>query len=249
MKMTSHALIRGLLAAIPLWYCQPACALALSYSTTFDGISDVTQGSGAITLEEDPGSDFFGRTFNAPSRCCVLNGTTPTGYGFYDDFVFQVTAGSVSSIVATLDSASERIADLQERLYAVNVDGILNTVPTFGTPTGPVLHGWTDIGDGASINILDGILRGGEYVLEIRGNVTGSGGGSYAGTIDFSPSAVPVPTTLPMLLGGFAMTLLIGRRRQQPVASSIAPTKPGRPGEPNVKVSPDNEHQHQRRDG
>jgi hypothetical protein len=56
------------------------------------------------------------------------------------------------------------------------------------------------------------LLAPGSYVLEIRGNVTGSAGGSYSGVLNLAPAPVPLPAALPLLLSGIG---LFGVIRQQ----------------------------------
>jgi hypothetical protein len=46
-------------------------------------------------------------------------------------------------------------------------------------------------------------LAAGTYVLEIRGDVTGSDGGTYSGSLNLNP--VPLPAALPLLLSGFGL--------------------------------------------
>ena len=48
------------------------------------------------------------------------------------------------------------------------------------------------------------MLASGTYVLEVRGDVTGTGGGSYAGLIDLQP--VPLPAALPLILSGLGLS-------------------------------------------
>ena len=47
------------------------------------------------------------------------------------------------------------------------------------------------------------MLNAGSYVLEVRGNVTGSAGGSYSGSLNLVPT--PVPAALPLLLSGLGI--------------------------------------------
>jgi hypothetical protein len=46
-------------------------------------------------------------------------------------------------------------------------------------------------------------LTAGSYVLEIRGEVTGSSGGTYTGSLNLNP--VPLPAALPLLLSGLGL--------------------------------------------
>jgi hypothetical protein len=46
-------------------------------------------------------------------------------------------------------------------------------------------------------------LTGGPYVLEIQGDVTGTSGGTYTGSLNLNP--VPLPAALPLLLSGLGL--------------------------------------------
>jgi hypothetical protein len=47
------------------------------------------------------------------------------------------------------------------------------------------------------------MLNAGTYVLEVRGNVVGSAGGSYSGNLNLVPT--PLPAALPLLLSGIGL--------------------------------------------
>lgn len=180
-----------------------AAPLTLSYSTIYNGTSIVTTppSGGVVNVLAVPESDFYGHTFTAPTL--TIPGTPGAGYGFYDDFVFTITGASANSITTTIDFGSTlQITNLQERLYSLTG----NTVPTFGTPVGGVIDAWTSpVGTSGQVAVLPAtILSPGTYVLEIRGNVVGAAGGSYAGVLNVTPVPVPLPAALPLLLFGLA---------------------------------------------
>jgi hypothetical protein len=85
-------------------------------------------------------------------------------------------------------------------------------LPILGKPDGTVIDGWTTvIAPGSSVSVISPInLGAGTYVLEVRGNVFGAAGGSYAGVLNVAP--VPVPATL-WLFGSAIGGLLTMRRR------------------------------------
>jgi hypothetical protein len=198
---------------------SPAWAMTLSYTTTVDDSRNLTRGTGTVTHEPNPGSDGFTHTFTEPTQCCVLSGSGSSGFGFYDDFVFDVTAGTVASIVTTLNTQTSQITNLQERIYAVDSREADNAVPVLGTPEGVTLQGWTSISpNGSVVTFTDGLLAGGRYSLQIRGNVTGSSGGTYSGSVNFSP--VPVPPALPLLLSGFGVLALLSRPGRTAIATT-----------------------------
>ena len=96
------------------------------------------------------------------------------------------------------------------RLYTYQDGGgnQINPALVIGTPAGAVydatMSGGTDT--------LYATLNPGTYVLEVRGVVTGSTGGSYAGTLQVAP--VPLPAALPLLLSGLGLLGGLIRPRQ-----------------------------------
>lgn len=185
-----------------------AVPLTLSYSTTNNGTSDVTVGSGFTNGPGVPSSSTFANSFLGPTL--ALNGAP--SYGFYDDFIFTVTGSTVNSISTTIDLGTLQISNFQERLY--NAAG--NTIPTFGTPVGGAIDAWTSpIGTSGTVAVLPATnLTAGTYVLEIRGNVTGANGGSYAGTLNIVP--IPLPAAAWLLGSGLLGLGTMARRRKRP---------------------------------
>lgn len=171
-----------------------------------------TTNTGAVTAPP-PGASTYGNTFSAS--------TTPIpsapGWGFYDDFVFTVAGSQIDSITSTINlGSSSEIDGLQVRLY--NEAGNL-PLPVTGVPTGSTLiDAWSSTvtlapGLTGTVDVLPGTtLTAGTYVLEVRGNVTGSLGGGYSGTLNVAP--VPAPVALPLMLTGMGMLGGLMRRRR-----------------------------------
>lgn len=177
-----------------------AGTLPLSYSKTAAG----TIASGISTSLAVPGSYTYDHTFYAPTG--TIAGTS---YGFYDDFVFTIAGASASSITSTINLGNVlAITGLQARLYQPAVGEVL---PVLGRPANGVTDAWSVVlapGVG-SITVFnpDLQLAAGTYVLELRGTVTGSSGGSYSGVLNLAPSPVPVPAAAWLFvsaLGGLA---------------------------------------------
>jgi hypothetical protein len=215
------SVVLGALAALP------AGAMTLSYTTTGNGTQNTQAGSGAITAESDIGSDGYSHTFFGPADCsvgqCVVNPSTSssTGYGFYDDFVFTVPQVLTNALVSTITLGSNAISGLQERIYAVNpAGGGTNPVPGVSALQGGVLQSWSAYSaNGISIlSIPTSVLSpGGTYVLEVRGNVTGSTGGTYTQSINFQP--LPLPGALPLFATGLGLLgCLMALRVRRPMA-------------------------------
>lgn len=134
---------------------------------------------------------------------------------FYDDFGFQIDGSSFSSITATIDlGRSFDIGNLSVRLYR----GSLQTTTT-GAVGPALMQAWstnlqlaaqgTGSGDVQVIAPID--LSPGSYVLEVRGNILGGNGGSYAGVLNLAP--VPEPGTIGLMLAGLGVLGFVGRRR------------------------------------
>jgi hypothetical protein len=186
--------------------------MALSYQETASGI----KGTGAVSVLPTPGSYVYADSFASPSGSNI---GPEAGYGFYDDFLFQISDASVDAITSTISlsgSSSDLLAvnDLSVRLYSISG----NTPPVLDDPNGGAIDGWsTPINAGSAttgtINVLPWTsLPDGTYVLEIRGTVTGSAGGSYSGVLNVAP--VPAPAALPMMLGGLGLLSGFLFRRQ-----------------------------------
>lgn len=150
-----------------------------------------------------PFSQSYGSTFTLPQA---------TGDRFYEDYAFTIPVGSFNSITADFNLGSFlSIADVQARLYA-GAPGVVGAAPLTGVT---IVQSWsTPISGGAgTLNVIDPTpLSSGSYVLEIRGTVTGSSGGSYSGLLNISP--VPEADGLVMALAGLGFLGVAGLRRK-----------------------------------
>lgn len=154
-----------------------------------------------------PYSTFYGHTFTAATRPNAAD-------TFYDDYAFTVDAGAFSSISATFDLGSLlQISNLTARLFT----GTPWTGSTPGTlNSADLLQRWSNTvasgtGSGSVQSISPIALGAGSYVLEVRGNVTGSSGGSYGGVFNLAP--VPEPTGIALAFAGLGFLGLVARRR------------------------------------
>lgn len=195
------------LAAI---HAGAASAAVLSYEQTGAGRTGSGQATSYLSL---PTSDTYGHSFNSPTTQIGA-----TGYGFYDDFIFTVSTATADAITSTIDFNNVlAINNLSVRLY--NFNGNPNP-PVLGTPNGGVIDAWSNTfnlapGTNQTVSVLpQTMLNAGSYVLEVRGNVTGSAGGSYSGSLNLIPT--PLPATLPLMLSGLAILGRAVRRSVKP---------------------------------
>jgi hypothetical protein len=195
-----------------------ANVLNLNYEATAGGTQIYS------SIPNLPGlTSVYGNTFlapNIPSGAVSgsVNATNPAGFNFYDDYVFTIGGATVNSVTTTIDLGPLSITDLNERLFSVTGNAEAANGVTIAPPVGGNLQAWTyalQPGGPVSgqVTVIDKTpLAAGTYVLQIRGNVTGAAGGSYAGTLNVTP--VPLPAALPLLMSGLGLVGgLFGRRR------------------------------------
>ncbi len=211
MSYKAHTLAVAVLGiSLAAGHVSPASAAVLSYEQTASGRTGSGQATSYLSL---PTSDTYSRTFNAPT---TQIGTT--GYGFYDDFIFTVSTATADAITSTIDFANVlAINNLQVRLYNFSTNPNL---PVLGMPNGGAIDAWSNTfnlapGTNQIVNVLPmTLLNAGTYVLEVRGNVTGSAGGSYSGSLNLVPT--PLPAALPLLLSGLGIMGAVRRRLVKP---------------------------------
>jgi hypothetical protein len=201
-KITALAVAAGLCLALT----ENAAAATLSYEETASG----TTGSGTVTdYTQLPVSDFFGNNLGKASG--TLGAPADPGFTFYDDYVFTVANSTVDAASFVLNEGSTlAISDLQMRLYSTSG----NTLPVLGDSPAGLQANWSNpiSTDGSTSDLATTMLTAGTYVLEVRGDVTGQAGGSYAGLIDLQP--VPLPAALPLLLSGLGLLGGFARKRR-----------------------------------
>jgi hypothetical protein len=193
-------------AGLCLAVTENAAAATLSYEETASGIT----GSGTVTnYSQLPVSDFFGNNLGKASG--TLGAPADPGFTFYDDYVFTVANSTVDAASFVLNEGSTlAINDLQMRLYSTTG----NTLPVLGNSPAGLQANWSNpiSTDGSTSNLDTTMITAGKYVLEVRGDVTGKAGGSYAGIIDLQP--VPLPAALPLILSGLGLIGGLVRRRR-----------------------------------
>lgn len=225
MHVKNLAPIATLLAALAGVSSAQASSLNLACTEyqSSENPANCTTGASAQVLSS-PGVYLYGDASLQPASSTggIITGSTyPTGYAgasFYDAFVIQVTNSTGDSISSTINLPPNfQITGFEERLYAYT-----GTAPTIG-PVKGALDAWTiPVGTLGTVAVLPAtFLAAGTYVLEVRGDVTGTSGGAYAGA--FQLTAVPLPAALPLLFSGMgglgAFGGLFSRRRRSTAAA------------------------------
>ena len=187
-----------------------SAAMSLSYEETSSGV--VTGNGAGTAFTTLPASDGYTNTLPA------LAGSVPgaPGFSFYDDYVFTVSNATVDSVTSEINLGSLSIGNLEERLYSVAAN---STLPAINGPATGFQTNWTAPvnfsagGESGMVTVMDPTtLAAGTYVLEIRGDVTGSSGGTYTGELNLNP--VPLPAALPLLLSGLGLLGGLARKRR-----------------------------------
>lgn len=135
---------------------------------------------------------------------------------FYDTYTFTVPDVGYSSFTASLDLGTFfAIQGLQARLYSgsplaagtnlANNPSLVQKWSQSQNNPNPVATG------SGTFNMINTGLSAGTYTLEVRGQVTGTAGGSYAGVIN--AAVVPEPSTYLLLALGLGLVAFQIRRQ------------------------------------
>ena len=220
MQMNKISAFSALLSAAGLsLVCQTAGAAALSFQDLGPGLTSTSGPTGqGTTYTTLPATDTFGNSFgcNSCSSSVLVNGGSPSStFNFYDDFEFTVAASTIDSVSSTINLQNLlQVDNLQMRVYTAAGNSPL---PALG-PVNGLQAGWSTpvnftVGpESGEISALSDVMLGaGTYVLEVRGDVVGTSGGSYSGNLNLSP--VPLPAALPLLLSGLGLLGGLVRKR------------------------------------
>lgn len=201
-----------------------ADSLVPSDTVTYSSITSApsVSGSGAATSITPTVSYSLGNAFNStpltdfPGSIAAGSGT----WNFYDDYVFTVTGSNIQgAVVSFLNSASAPpvgIGDLQARIFSTTTPYDASVAASnLGNPpsTGSVVEDvWASPSSTGLyvVNLTNTQLAPGTYDLQIRGEVA-SGGGSYGGSVSFTP--VPLPGGLMLLVSGLGLFGAAATRR------------------------------------
>lgn len=221
LRFLGPGLAMGLLLAAPNFAGAASLNLACTEYQSSDVPSGCTTGITPQTLSA--GIYQYGDTTLLPASSSggIITGSTYpgsySGASFYDAFVFTVNPSQTDAISSTINLGSTfdiASSSFQERLYKYT-----GTAPIVA-PVSGAYDLWTaPAPGGGTVAVLpDTYLSAGTYVLEVRGDVTGTSGGGYSGTFQLTP--VPLPAALPLLLSGLgALGAALRRRTTRPSAA------------------------------
>lgn len=135
------------------------------------------------------------------------------GTTFWDDYYFTIPDGFANSVTSTISAGSALdLSNLQARLY------MGNTHETGAAAPGTLLSAWgttvvySPFVSATTVVLNPLSLAAGTYTLQIRGTVSGTSGGSYAGVLNLT-NPVPEPETYAMLLAGLGLMGFMSRRK------------------------------------
>jgi hypothetical protein len=192
--------------------------------TTITGTGNNQDGNDAVSVLDLSNNGLSTYTFHdnfAAGQGSISAGTiNGNSYGFVDTFVLNLPASMASGFAFSLDLCAAGCSgetNLTARLYYYSVAGIQNlTIGGVGAPAnGGLVSAWSPSSNGtvSSTAFSTPTLAPGEYVLQIAGiQLANATGGSYSASIGVTP--VPLPATLPLMIGGVAMLGFSWRRRR-----------------------------------
>ncbi len=222
--------VSALIGANALWVAGPAAASSISLCATLYQNNTAACGApGTATPLGTPGTYTYSDSALSPDTSTggIITGSkypgTYPGASFYDAYLIQISNSQGDSISSTIDltfpgqsAPTFQISNLEERLYSYSATS--NAAPFVGAVAGandfwttPVTINGSNQGTVAVLPATH--LNAGTYVLEVRGDVSGTLGGAYSGT--FQLQQVPLPAGLPLLWSGVAMLAGVVRRQRK----------------------------------
>ncbi len=196
--LASLAVVSGLCLA----HAENASATTMNLSYEETGSTTPISNGVGINFTQLPASAGYTNTLG-PSTGDIPGAA---GFSFYDDYVFTVAAATADSVTTEINLGSLSISNLEERIYSTAGNSPL---PIVGTPAGfstdwtsPMIFAAGTDETGMQTVLNPTTLAAGTYVLEVRGEVAGTGG-TYSGVLDLNP--VPLPAALPLLLSGVGL--------------------------------------------
>lgn len=221
----SYALLRGgivaalVSSAIFVSGMAPASTVPVTSGPLNLTVSTIAYGSatpganGNVSALGIPGSYTYADSFTADQAGHPVTGTAN---GFYDDWVFTISAATVNSVTSTIALTNAlSIQGLAVELYSCTTNSCTTAVT--GTPSGTYWTAQTLLNSGGvTIEQINAVgLAQGTYAIQVSGTATGNSGGSYSGNLNVDvPATVPLPGGLPLLSGGLLMLAGASLRRR-----------------------------------
>ncbi len=218
MQIQKIRALSGLLAAAGLsLVSQTSGAAALTFQDLGPGLTSTSGATGqGTTYTSLPATDIFGNSFGCQTcASSVLVTDTGKNYNFYDDYEFTVASSTIDAVSSTIKLQNLlEVDNLQMRIYTAAG----NSPPVLGGSVAGLQAAWSTAvnfpagSESGEISALSDVMLGaGTYVLEVRGDVVGTAGGSYSGNLNLAP--VPLPAALPLLLSGLGVLGGLVRKR------------------------------------
>ncbi|WP_198288897.1 FxDxF family PEP-CTERM protein [Methylotenera sp. 1P/1] len=177
--------------------------ISLAAAFSISSVSAFADTTTVLTVGALPASLTYSNTFTSSD-----SGTT-----FWDDYIFTITDGSVNSVTSSINLDSILgVSDLRARLYKGSTHQTAAIAPNELISAWGTTVNYSPTVSSTTVVLNPLTLSAGTYTLQIKGIVSGSAGGSYAGLLNIA-TPVPEPETYAMLLCGMGLIGFMAKRR------------------------------------
>ena len=222
MRRTPGWALSGVVAFVALLPCAAGAATVtldgsggMTYSYQYVAPNATTPTVGNTYDLAVPGLYTFTDTFTTQQSPTQNLGTSSVGaYDFQDSYQFTVgTSASGDTLLASLSLGTLfDITNLQFRLYQVASATTQPIVGGLPAGTGAPVQAWMGLTPGNdSMTASFSGIQAGTYMLDVAGIASGTGGGSYIGSVDLQP--VPLPAAIWLMLSGLGGLGALARKR------------------------------------
>jgi len=144
-----------------------------------------------------------------------IQGNQFSGTTFFDDFIFTIPAGTANSLTSSISFGDFfGIDNLRARIYSGTshqTGAIAPDERVVGWGNTAVLNPFASL---TTVVLEPTLLGAGTYILQIKGDIVGSNGGSYSGVLNVT-TPVPEPESYGMLIAGLSLVSVIARRKSK----------------------------------